>query len=255
MRSPTRLLALPFLLSLAIAVGACQASGPTPAPSGPPAPAASGAPSEAPEATVDRTPVPGYEDWQTINPQAVRISTDGDALVLELIGSKLWFNTERGVLFGEERSGDFRATATVRTARTSDPSLPPGGDGSIQLAGLMAHADGPIENYVFVVAGSIGSSTGVESKTTTRGASVYVQRGPVAEGDAELRLCRRGEEFTTWWRPAGSTADWTHMSTFQRPDLPDALQVGVNIYTDGVPDITARFEGLAIEPLEDGEDC
>jgi hypothetical protein len=45
------------------------------------------------------------------------------------------------------------------------------------------------------------------------------------------------------------------MSTFQRPDLPDALQVGVNIYTDGVPDITARFEGLAIEPLEDGEDC
>jgi hypothetical protein len=45
------------------------------------------------------------------------------------------------------------------------------------------------------------------------------------------------------------------MSTLDRQDLPQTLQVGANIYTDGVPDITARFEGLAIEPLEDGEDC
>ena len=33
------------------------------------------------------------------------------------------------------------------------------------------------------------------------------------------------------------------------------LQVGANIYTDGVPDVVARFENLKIEPIPGGAGC
>ena len=214
------------------------------------APASLGAPTNPPP-----TPVPGFEDWQTINPQGVRISVDSAGLILNLIGPLLWFNDQRGVLFYRDVTGDFRATARVRTWKPSDPSAPPGGDGSIQLAGLMARTQIPAENYVFIVSGNIGLSTGLETKTTTSSQSIYVQRGLPTGGDAELRLCRVGPTFYLWWRPADSTAAWTHMSTFERRDMPQTLQVGANIYTDGTPDIVARFEHLTVEPLAPGKPC
>lgn len=251
--------ALPLVVFLAaiVSIAACDPSASTGSPSpGAPSPpsatpseAATGSPAPA------RTAIPGYEDWSAINPQAARITLDGEALVMELIGPRLWFHAERGVLFFTEVTGDFVATATVRTTRTSDPAMPPGRDGTIQLAGLMARAEIPVENYVFIVTGSIGAGNGVETKTTTDSRSIWVQRGVGDQGSADLRLCRKGEVFRLSWRPPNSDDDWQAISTFERPDLPETLQVGPNIYTDAVPDITARFEGLAIEPLPEDEAC
>lgn len=257
MRRPSIRASTALILVLVLALAACDPNGGagSPAssdgrsPSAAPSQAATGSPAPA------RTPIPGYEDWATVNPQAARISLDGDALVLELIGSRLWFNSERGVLLYSEVTGDFVATATVRTARTSDPDAAPGRDGTIQLAGLMARAEIPVENYVFIVTGSIGASNGLETKTTTASRSIWVQRGVGDRGDADLRLCRKGAQLRLSWRLPGSDADWQAISSFDRPDLPATLQVGPNIYTDDVPDITARFEGLTIAPLGDDEAC
>ena len=213
-------------------------------------PASRGTPTQPPP-----TPVPGFEDWQVINPQGVRISVDSAGLMLDLIGPLLWFNEERGVLFYRDVTGDFRATATVRTWKASDPSAAPGQDGTIQLAGLMARTEIPAENYVFIVSGSIGMSTGLETKTTTSSRSVYVQRGLPTGGNAELRLCRVGPTFELSWRHVDSAEAWTLMSTFERRDMPQTLQVGANIYTDSTPDIVARFEHLTVEPLAPGKPC
>jgi hypothetical protein len=212
-------------------------------------------PSAASTPAPDQTPVPGFEDWQLINPQGVRVSVDDGALVMELIGGLTWFNADRGVLFYRDVTGNFRATATVRTARTSHPSEAPGGDGSVQLAGLMARTQVPAENSVFIVTGSIGSSTGLETKTTESSRSIYIQRGLPTGGDAELELCRLGSTFYLWWRHVDTDEAWTHMSTLDRKDMPATVQVGPNIYTDGVPDITARFEKLKIQPLQSGASC
>jgi hypothetical protein len=199
--------------------------------------------------------VPGFEDWQVINPQAVRISVEDGALVLRLVGPALWLNEDKGVLFSADVTGDFRATATVRTSRTSDPALPPGQDGTVQLAGLMARTEIPAENNVFIVSGSIGKSTGLETKTTTSGRSVWVQRGLPTGGDAELKVCRIAFSFLMLWRHVDSDEGWTLMSTFERRDMPQTLQVGANIYSDAVPDIEARFERLTIDQLLPGTDC
>jgi hypothetical protein len=245
------------LLATTLALAGCGSmSGPPPpsAPSIPPFATSELGSLGAIESAPARTPVPGFEDWSTINPQAVQVTRDGDALVLDLIGPVLWFNAERGVLFHTEVTGDFRATATVRTAKASDPDAAPGRDGTIQLAGLMARTEVPAENYVFIVAGSIGHSTGIETKTTTSSNSIYVQRG-VGDGDADLELCREGPTFRLSFRAAGSTDPWQLVSTFERRDLPQTLQVGANIYTDAVPDLVARFDQLRIEELAGGESC
>ena len=180
---------------------------------------------------------------------------DSAGLAMDLIGPLLWFNEQRGVLFYRDVTGDFRATATVRTWKATDPSAAPGQDGTIQLAGLMARTEIPAENYVFIVSGSIGMSTGLETKTTTSSRSIYVQRGLPTKGDAELRLCRVGPTFELSWRHVDSDEAWTLMSTFERRDMPQTLQVGANIYTDSAPDIVARFEHLTIEPLAPGRPC
>ena len=201
------------------------------------------------------TPIPGFAEWQLINPQAVQVSVEDGALVMDLLRSALWYNDRKGVLFYRDVSGDFRASATVRTAKASDPSAPPGQDGTVQLAGLMARTADPTENYVFIVSGSIGTSTGFETKTTESSQSISIQRGLPTGGDAELRLCRIGSTFYLWWRHVDTNEDWTHMSTLDRKDMPPTLQVGANIYTDGVPDIVARFENLTIEPIPLGAGC
>ena len=48
---------------------------------------------------------------------------------------------------------------------------------------------------------------------------------------------------------------WFPKSEGPLTDMPATLQVGANIYTDGVPDIVARFEGLTVEPLAPGAAC
>jgi len=201
------------------------------------------------------TPIPGFAEWQLINPQAVQVSVEDGALVMDLLRSALWYNDRKGVLFYRDVSGDFRASATVRTAKASDPSAPPGQDGTVQLAGLMARTADPAENYVFIVSGSIGTSTGLETKTTESSQSIYIQRGQPTGGDAELRLCRIGSTFYLWWRHVDTNEDWTHMSTLDRKDMPPTLEVGANIYTDGKPDIIARFEHLTIERIAAGAAC
>jgi hypothetical protein len=240
-------------LLLAFALGACSTTEPTPSPAATTATSAPPGTASTPEPV--RTTIPGYEAWATINPQAVRITLEDEDLLLELIGAQLWFNAERGVLFHTEVTGDFRVAATVRTSKTSDRDAPPGRDGTIQLAGLMARAEVPVENSVFIVTGSIGHGTGIETKTTASSHSIYVQRGIGADGDADLLLCRRGSTFGLSWRAPGSADPWQTVSTFERPDLPATLQVGVNIYTDAVPDLTARFEDLSVEPQPDGGPC
>jgi hypothetical protein len=242
---------------LALVAGACLQPDfpPSPGPSGNAGPTLA-APSETASTTPPaHTPIPGFEDWQLINPQAVHVSVEDGALILELVGSMIWFNADRGVLFYRDVTGDFRATATVRTSKASDRSAAPGRDGSVQLAGLMARTEVPAENSVFIVTGSIGNSTGLETKTTESSRSVYIQRGLPTGGDAELRLCRVGSTFLLWWRHVDTDEEWTHMSTFDRKDIPATIQVGANIYTDAVPDIVARFEHLTIEPLAPGAGC
>ena len=196
----------------------------------------------------------GYDGWQLINGQDVEIGSTDAGLAMTLTRRALWFQASKGVLFYTTISGDVRITSTVETSKTSDSSQDPGGDGTTQLAGIMARKQSTQENYVFIVVGSDANGLSVETKSTTNNDSKF--EGPAwPTGDAELKLCRIGTDFTLWKRAIDSGDDFTLAATYKRPDLDGELQVGANIYADSPPDITALFPDLTIEPLDPGEAC
>ena len=196
----------------------------------------------------------GFDGWSMIKPFSVDASVDHGTLVLTLTHQALWFNADRGVLFSKPVSGDFRVTATVRASKTSDPSAVPGGDGTVQLGGLMARADRAPEDYVFIVVGDDGDGPSVETKSTDDSLSVY--EGPSCPtAAADLRLCRIGPTFTLYKRAAGSSDAWVIAKSYDRPDLPAGLQVGANVYSGGTPDLTVRYENLKVEQVQKAEGC
>lgn len=203
----------------------------------------------------DKTSIPGFEDWSVITPWAVDIQVENSSLILTLKSRAVWVMSQRGVFFYKPVSGHFKITSAVHAMKSSDPSQSPGGDGTVQLGGLMArNGEGGKENYVFIVIGDDGNGLSVETKNTIDSVSEYA--GPEWESDeAELRLCRFGQTFAFYKRPVDSSELWTMADTFERSDLPETLQVGVNIYTDSNPDLRIQFDDLRIEPISDFADC
>jgi len=220
---------------------------PAPTPTHPPTPINTDIPTA--------TSIPGFEDWSVLNPQAVDIKVENSSLILTLKQHALWFMEQRGVLMYKLTVGNFKITADIHTAKNSDPTHPPGGNGSVQLGGLMArNGNFGRENYVFIVAGDDGNGLSIETKNTTNSESVY--DGPAWDSaDAELRLCRFGQTFYLYKRHVNSNETWIPAKTFERPDLPDELQVGVNIYTDGKPDVQIHYDNISIESISTTADC
>lgn len=201
------------------------------------------------------TGIPGFEDWSVLNPQAVAISTENDSLILTLRHRTLWFMTQRGVLVYKPVSGNFKITAEVHAAKNSNPSQTPGGDGTVQLGGLMArNGNGGQENYVFIVIGDDGNGLSIETKNTVDSFSQY--EGPSWDaGEAELRLCKFNFIFNLYKRHIAANEAWMLAASLDRSDLPDTLQVGANIYTDNTPDLSVRFDHLRIESISSEADC
>ncbi len=249
-----------FIGLLLIMLSACAAPSATSLPVPPstvtstpsPVPTAKPTKTEIPTAT----PIPGFEEWSVINPQSVDIKVQNDgSLLLILKRHALWFMQQRGVLLYKPVSGDFKITADVYTAKSSDPSQPPGGDKTVQLGGLMArNGNSGQENYVFIVVGDDGNGLSVETKNTTQGLSKF--DGPYwGSGEAELRLCRIGQAFNLYKRHINANEPWTLATSYDRPDVPETLQVGLNIYTDSSPDLQIHFENIKIESISSKADC
>ncbi len=248
-----------LLVFIALIITSCSAQAPTSAPN--PTAISTSIPSPAPTikatntATLTPTAIPGFEDWSVFNPGAVDIQSENGSLILTLTRHALWFMQQRGVLVYKPVSGNFKITADVHSAKHSDLTKLPGGDGSVQLGGLMArNGNGGQENYVFIVVGDDGDGLSIETKNTTQGLSKF--NGPAWDSaDAELRLCRVGQTFNLYQRHVNTRETWVLATAYDRPDLPNDLQVGVNIYTDGTPDLQIRYDNIKIESVTSLDEC
>lgn len=195
--------------------------------------------------------------WTVLRPNQAHIGVAGGSLSLTANGHSLWFQASRGPLIHKLVTGDFRVTARVHARRASDESLPP--NQNIHLGGLMARdpaseSGGLGENYVFIVVGQDENDPSIETKTTANPTSTY-EGPPWPDPDADLRICRLGSTFRLWKRAVGSSA-WTLAATFDRPDLPDTLQVGPFIYAaSGNPDLLARFDDVVFAEVVTAADC
>lgn len=97
------------------------------------------------------------------------------------------------------------------------------------------------ENYIFLSYGYANNSVSsdanqwqYEVKTTVNGNSTLYPRAagvPVGEGNATLQIVRRGQTFLLL-RRHGDDGPWIVENRYERPDMPETLQVGITTYTD-----------------------
>ena len=218
-------------------------------PSGEPTNEASGSPG------ASATPNPALAEWSFVNRDGADVSIDDVGTITVALKSRLlWFRASKGFLMYHEAKGDFRVTAHVVTTATSDPGQDPGGDGSVQLGGLMIrNPANPPENYVHVVVGDDGDGLSVETKTTKDNVSEFA--GPAwGDNEADLRICRVGPKISLYKRLT-SDDPWATATTYERADLPETLQAGIDVYTNDEPDITVTVFDFTIEPVAAEAGC
>lgn len=189
--------------------------------------------------------------WRIDRPSLLRAGVEAGALVLEASGYSLWYQGNRGPCLSKLVTGDFAVTARVAARSTAHPANPP--SKPIHLAGLMARnpasEESGVEDYVFVVVGFDENDLSVETKTTRASGSNYVGP-PWPSGDAELRLERRGAQFSLWKRPFDG-GEWIEAAVYSRPDLPGTLAVGPFLYAaDASPDLRVRIEEVTFSSVE-----
>lgn len=149
-----------------------------------------------------------------------------------------WFEEYHGVFLYKEISGDFMATTRIKANGKHSP-VPAS---AFSLTGIMARTprDGLTpntwtaghENWVFITTGVGHASEGkpqIETKTTVNSVS-DLRLIPSSTDWLDLRVVRVGQTFVMLYRlPGGS---WQLSRCFDRPDMPEQLQVGLNAYTD-----------------------
>lgn len=167
--------------------------------------------------------------------QMRKVAVAGGALELEP-WTTAWFEDHHGPMVFRELTGDFVATARVRSRglRAAVPRK------SYSFAGLIARAPRDVtpktwqpggEDHVFITSG-VGEDPGVlnvETKTTDDSYSELTLQ-PIDPGWTDLAIVRAGETFAMLYREASGS--WTLSDTFVRPDLPSTLQLGIAAYTD-----------------------
>jgi hypothetical protein len=191
--------------------------------------------------------------WLEFHTENVDVVVKGGALHLVPHVYELWYNGIVGPLLYKTVQGDFKVTSTVHPRKRTNPSQPV--SAKIHLGGLMARSPASgSENYLFIAVGVDTNDRSVETKSTIDGASRYA--GPSwSSADAELRLCRYMTKFQLLKRAPGASS-WTLADTFDRSDLPPAVEVGPMVYAaSSTPDIDVAFDEVHFAPVSSLGDC
>ena len=160
---------------------------------------------------------------------------------------RFWFENDESWGLFQSVTGDFdfstSATILVETGPgNGDFSMVPNRNNiehwHWRFGGIIAHnpaSSSGSRNYVFCVQGRRGneSASGIqfETKTTVNSVS-FVDAFDLEEFQIDIRLRRVGEDYECYSRPYGTDETWALMSTFNRPDLPATLNVGLITYQE-----------------------
>ena len=177
------------------------------------------------------------EGWPSQVEQMDVNATSPGALYLAPYTST-WFEDFHGVFLYKEISGDFMATTRIKANGKHSP-VP---TSAFSLTGIMARTprDGLTpdtwtaghENWVFITTGVGHASQGqpqIETKTTVNSVS-DLRLIPSLTDWLDLRVVRVGQTFVMLYRLPGGA--WQLSRCFDRSDMPQRLQVGLNAYTD-----------------------
>ena len=190
--------------------------------------------------------------WQILNPAAADVTVSGGELHLRplLTGSSAtWFDDGEGVFVYRTVQGNFTARTHARATAVSNPNLPPAAQyrlGGILLRNPNSAAGDRNSLHLALGAGDNATPVAIEDKTTTNSNSTFFFHG-VDELHCQLRIRRTGSIFTLEYR-ASTGAPWLLARTMNRPDLPQALQIGLMAYSfEPGADLRVSFSDFILE--------
>ena len=160
-----------------------------------------------------------------------------------------WFDDGDAPLVFKLLTGNFAVHTRVLADSVSSPGQAPGSN--FNSAGLIARnpagASDP-ENYIMLNVGRQNNliGAGSETKTTVNSDSELLLDSASNEGD--LVLCRVGNTFYSY-RFLSVDSSWLQLQSYDRPDLPATLQVGMVVNAFISPaDLRAEFDFVRLLP-------
>lgn len=167
-----------------------------------------------------------------------------------------WYQDFHGAFLQREVSGDFRVVTAVTVSSQANPGQAPARQ--YTSAGLMIRDPGSEagnENWVVMNLGFQDTALATESKNTDDSVSVLTLRPTGGVRSAELSICRVGSTVRVFRRLLGSPS-WELDNSYERPDLPQTLQVGLMANAWEAPaDLLAEFDFVRFDRIGGPEDC
>jgi hypothetical protein len=200
------------------------------------------------------------DNWTIFNESLFRTEVDNGRLHIIPQQKVTWYKANNGPFIYTLIEGDFTLTARVLTRQTDQPEqFPNDQERQYQYAGIMlrdpASDSSGLENYLFAVVGFHRRNLAVETKSTTDDVSEMIQDKQWQSGDAELRICRLGQDFYLFKRHL-EESEWTLQQTFERPDIGTTVQAGLISYAQNeTPDLDAAFEFVSFQRISHPADC
>jgi|GEM_PF-3710086 len=190
--------------------------------------------------------------WVWFQPQLIDWTVKNNRLELVTNQESVWWQNNKGAMLYRPIKGNFEVSVDLRARKASDVSVFT--DTAFQFGGIILRDPAgerlfTSENYVFNVIGNRGSNgLQVESKSTHNGHS-SVQGTDWPSGDVSLKIKRDGAHFILYAKPIEEVS-WQQVQEYQRPDLPDGLQLGMIVYSyskgKGIHDLNVSFENLKL---------
>lgn len=146
-----------------------------------------------------------------------------------------WYGDYRGVYLYKEVTGDFVVTSRLKVTgkKTDIPT------GIYELAGLLVRAPKTItaetwepnqENWLYLNFGTPDHTDHMvlDSKTVVNSGYTW-EEIPAPTGWVQIKIARIGSAFFQFYK-YDHQKKWTFLKRYDRPDLPDTLQVGMNAH-------------------------
>lgn len=200
--------------------------------------------------TLSRWTLEGEDSFLSYDIDA---TTPGHMTVVPRQG--VWTNNQRAFIAYKEATGNFVAMAHVTASGTTVPADAP--LSPFNSAGLIARRPQGMgngqESWVMYDVGRQQSAVGVEAKSTTDGASNLFLMSGARSG--RISLCRVGSTFYLSKNLEDDGTTWTRTHTFDRPDMPVTVQLGVVANAYDNPDLTATFDYVRFGTPQTDADC
>ena len=193
--------------------------------------------------------------WTARNVGAGTSTLENGSLILTATTGQ-WHNNREHLFIYRMLEGDFVMRARVRASQVDDPSQP--AQQQFNAVGVLARdpaGDVEPESWAMINIGYQAADLGPRGAFTWRGETSQQIRATFG-ADAELVVCRIGDDFRMFFLEPSVPDIWTPNGFYPAPQFPSQLQVGIAVDSLGLqPHLRAEVDWIRFAVPREESDC